>query len=184
MNELVFWFIIVYGGERVVETFWKRKKIHGQVVAPYTLHLLVFAHSTIFLLALYEWSSMQLQTHLELQVILGVSLVGAATVCRSWSIATLGPYHSIHIELREEQRLITSGPYKYLRNPYYVSNAVELIGFPIVAHAQFALLFSLVLYMPALLLRILLEERALKAKFGAVYCHYSSQVPRVLPRFF
>ena len=41
----------------------KRKKIHGQVVAPYTLHLLVFAHSTIFLLALYEWSSTQLQTH-------------------------------------------------------------------------------------------------------------------------
>ena len=79
--------------------FLEKKEDSWPVVAPYTLHLLVFAHSTIFLLALYEWSSTQLQTHLELQVILGVSLVGAATVCRSWSIATLGPYHSIHIEL-------------------------------------------------------------------------------------
>ena len=52
-------------------------------------------------------------------------------------------------------------------------DAVELIVIPIVAHAQFALLFSLVLYiMPALLLRILLEEWALKAKFGAVDRHY------------
>ena len=30
VNELVFWFIIVYGGERVVETFWKRKKIRKE----------------------------------------------------------------------------------------------------------------------------------------------------------
>ena len=184
MNELVFWFIIIYGGERVAETFWKRKKLHGKVVAPYTLHLLILAHSTIFLIALYEFAQMQLQTNLGLQVMLGVLLVGLATVVRNWSIATLGPYHSIHIELREEQRLITSGPYRYLRNPYYISNAVELIGFPIVAHAKFALLISLSLYIPALLIRVFLEEKALKAKFGAPYCHYSSQVPRILPRLF
>ena len=64
-----------------METFWKRKKINGKIVAPYTLYLLVFAHINIFLLVLYEWSSMPSQSHLEVQGILGVSLVVVAIVC-------------------------------------------------------------------------------------------------------
>jgi protein-S-isoprenylcysteine O-methyltransferase Ste14 len=182
MEEFVFWFIVFYGLERLVETFWKRKKIHGHITAHYTLHLLVSTHIIVFIVALYECSERQFQNASVLEFILGLALVGMAIVCRNWSIITLGPYHSIHIEMREEHPLITSGPYRYIRNPYYVSNAAELMGFPIVAHAQLALLFSLFLYMPSLLLRLLLEERALKAKFGALYSEYAARVPGLFPR--
>jgi protein-S-isoprenylcysteine O-methyltransferase Ste14 len=174
--------MIFYGVERLVETFWKRKKINGHITARYTLYLLVSAHIIVFILALYECSKRQYQVASVLELILGLALVVSAMACRNWSIATLGPYHSIHIEVRKEHPLITSGPYEYVRNPYYASNALELVGLPIVAHAQLALLFSLVVYMPSLLLRLLLEERALKAKFRASYCRYASRVPRLFPR--
>jgi methyltransferase len=117
-----------------------------------------------------------------LELMLGLALVLSAMACRNWSIATLGPYHSIHIEVRKEHPLITSGPYHYVRNPYYASSALEPVGLPIVAHAQLPLLFSLLIYMPSLLLRLLLEERALKAKFRESYCCYVSRVPSLFPR--
>jgi isoprenylcysteine carboxyl methyltransferase (ICMT) family protein YpbQ len=167
VKELVFFFIVFYGLERLVETFWKRKKVNGQT-ARYTLYLLGSAHIIVFVSAPCKSSKRQFQTASVLQLIVGLALVVAAMVCRNWSIATLGPYHSLHIEVRKEHPLITSGPYQYVRNPYYISNALELVGFPVVAHAQLALLLSLVIYMPSLLLRLLLEERALKRSFVQV----------------
>jgi protein-S-isoprenylcysteine O-methyltransferase Ste14 len=174
VKELVFFFMVFYGLERLVwKLFGSGRRLMGILLARYTLYLLVSANIIVFVLAVSNCFSPSM---------LGLAPVVAAMVCRNWSIATLGPYHSIHIEVRKEHPLITSGPYQYVRNPYYVSNALELVGFPIVAHAQLALLFSLVVYMPALLLRLLLEERALKAKFGASYCRYATTVPRLFLR--
>jgi hypothetical protein len=41
----------------------------------------------------------QYQRASVLELILGLALAVSAMACRSWSIATLGLYHSIHIEV-------------------------------------------------------------------------------------
>ena len=75
-------------------------------------------------------------------------------------------------------RLITSGAFRYLRNPMYVGLMLLVGGFGI----AFASDWTLVMLVPlALILRngvVLREERYLEAKFGEDYRRYKASVPR------
>ncbi len=80
------------------------------------------------------------------------------------------------------QRLVITGPYRYVRNPMIsgvvfvqFGEALMLLSRP---HATWALTFLVInaLYIP------LLEERQLRQRFGASYDEYCRQVPRLLPR--
>jgi protein-S-isoprenylcysteine O-methyltransferase Ste14 len=175
-------FLVTYGVERVLETFWKREKIQGQILAPHTLPLLVSAHVLLYLVILWDWIGGEAR-----EVSIWVSLVGCLMVVlsaavRNWAVRTLGPYHSIHIEIRAHHELVRSGPYQWVRNPYYVSNMVEVLGLPLVTNVWPAILISMFLYVPVLVLRILSEERALERKFAASFARYKSEVPRIIPR--
>ena len=169
--------------ERVLETFWKRDTIKGEIIAPYTLYLLIGAHVVIFGVIIGEWTLWDNRIHSWVPIYFGIAVVSGAAMCRNWSIHALGQYHSIHIEIRNRQKLITSGPYRFTRNPYYLSNAIEVLGLPLIADARLAFVFSLFLYFPALLLRMTLEEKALRGKFGSLFEDYTRRVPRTLPKF-
>jgi protein-S-isoprenylcysteine O-methyltransferase Ste14 len=75
-------------------------------------------------------------------------------------------------------KLVTSGIYKWLRNPMYVGGTLMLAGLGI----AFASDWMLLLLIPtALLLHfgvVLREERYLEAKFGDEYRRYKARVPR------
>lgn len=103
---------------------------------------------------------------------------------RNWAIKTLGLYHSIHIEIRANHEFIQSGPYRFVRNPYYLSNVIEAVGLPLAANAWFAILLSIFLYIPLLILRMILEERGLEKKFKSSFIDYKERVPRIFPKLF
>lgn len=183
MKQFAFGFLVLYGIARVLETFWKREKIKGMIIAPYTLLLLVVAHVLIFLLIFWEWARGSGHQILWWISSVGMIMVLVSVAGRYWAIKTLGLYHSIHIEVRENHELIQSGPYKFVRNPYYLSNMVEVVGLPLVANAWYAMAVSIFLYIPLLLLRMIVEENALEEKFKAAFVSYKRKVPRVIPKF-
>jgi protein-S-isoprenylcysteine O-methyltransferase Ste14 len=182
MQQFAFWVLVLYGFERTLETFWKRETVKGQVIAPYTLYLLVGTHILVFFAVMAEWSCWQNPNYSLVLVIGGLTILCGATIVRNLAIHSLGIYHSIQIEIRDKHQLVTSGPYHYTRNPYYLSNAVEILAFPLVANAQISMLLAVCLYLPALCLRLVLEERALENKFAGLFLDYKSRVPRVLPK--
>ncbi len=184
MKGLVFLFLVIYGIERILETFWKRKKIQGAIRASYTLPLLVGTCILIYLVIFWELVSRENRQVTWWMTMAGVVMVLASIAGRNWAIKTLGLYHSIHIEIRTNHELIQSGPYRIVRNPYYLSNIVESIGLPIVANAGFAILISVFIYIPLLFFRLTLEEKALEEKFKGSYAAYKKQVPRMLPKIF
>jgi protein-S-isoprenylcysteine O-methyltransferase Ste14 len=181
MNQFVFWCLTLYGLGRILETFWRRKTIKGKIIAPYTLYILVALHSLIFMTVMFEWIESETQTNSLMLVSLGLLSIFGTAVVRNWSIYTLGVYHSIHIEIRDNHQLITNGPYVFMRNPYYVSNAIELIGFPLLAGSFWGIVLSISFYIPCLIFRLMLEEFALEEKFGDSFRAFKSRVPRILP---
>src|SRR5881409_1294803 len=122
MNQLISIFLVVYMIERGLETFWNREKINGEVKAPYTLYLLVGSYILMYLAIFLEWFSRDDRQVSAWISFGGIFLVLLSLMGRNWAIKTLGPYHSVHIEIRSGHELIQSGPYSFVRNPYYFSN--------------------------------------------------------------
>lgn len=182
MQFLILGALLLYVIERILETFWRRHPIQGTIVASYTLYLLVAAHSLVFIATIYEWMNWNDNVYSRGQFVIGLFVIVLALLGRAWSIQTLGPYHSIHIEIRVPHPLITFGPYRFVRNPYYLSNALEIVGLPLLAGSSFGVILALILYWPALWLRMVSEESALQEAIRSPFFEYKLRVPRLLPK--
>ena len=92
---------------------------------------------------------------------------------RQWSIA---------LEIQEEHKLITTGPYRFVRHPMYLGIFIYTMGLMMISLDALVTLFFgfsiLVNYM-----RIPREEQMLIEKFGDEYLEYMKRSGRLLPRF-
>jgi protein-S-isoprenylcysteine O-methyltransferase Ste14 len=84
------------------------------------------------------------------------------------------------VPIRPAEALVLSGPYRYTRNPMYVSLALLTIGCGLLL----ATWWPIVLLVPTLVIVqrfvILPEERYLRRRFGTAYDAYTRQVRRWL----
>jgi protein-S-isoprenylcysteine O-methyltransferase Ste14 len=101
----------------------------------------------------------------------GLPAAGAGLLLRAWAAG----------HLAKNERLATSGPYAYVRNPLYLGTALVAAGLaaasrqPLLA-ALFAVVFALV-YLPA----VELEEQYLRELFPE-YAAYAERVRMLWPR--
>jgi protein-S-isoprenylcysteine O-methyltransferase Ste14 len=96
--------------------------------------------------------------------LLGTTLVVSGTVLRGLGLKTLGRFFSRDVETWENQRIINTGIYKYIRHPAYAGNILQTIGFPLVLNSYFSLLLAF-LTICGFLWRIEVEEEFLCNKF-------------------
>jgi len=82
---------------------------------------------------------------------------------------------------RFPRQLLTEGIYARMRHPRYVQLLIALIGYALFANYLAAYL-AVALWVPGVYLIALLEEKELRARFGALYDEYCRKVPRFLPR--
>ena len=83
-------------------------------------------------------------------------------------------------EAQREGRLATTGLYARVRHPQYVGFVAVLFGFLVQWPTILTLaMFPVLVWMYARLARI--EEREVRARFGAAYDAYAAQVPRFIP---
>lgn len=75
--------------------------------------------------------------------------------------------------------LVTSGPYRYSRNPQYTGWILLLIGAAIAARSPIAMALALAVVL-AMRIWIPHEERHLEEEFGEEYRRYRERVPRFL----
>ena len=76
--------------------------------------------------------------------------------------------------------LVTSGIYRYTRNPMYVGLFLVLLGWAAFLCTAFALLGPLAFVAYIARFQVIPEERVLVAKFGAAYSEYVARVRRWL----
>jgi protein-S-isoprenylcysteine O-methyltransferase Ste14 len=92
-------------------------------------------------------------------------------------------FTSATIEIGEDQRVVSTGPYAFVRHPMYAGGLLLFIGSPVALGSYWGLL-AFVAALPALVWRLLDEERFL-AKNLPGYVEYCAKVRwRLIPGVF
>jgi protein-S-isoprenylcysteine O-methyltransferase Ste14 len=104
-----------------------------------------------------------------LLVLVGIGLAVSAAGRVMKAHTTLDPHGSV-------AEIVTSGPYRFSRNPIYLSFVCLLIGFLFIYRSFWGLILSPVLIMALYQLVIKHEEAYLEKKFGAIYSSYKARV--------
>jgi len=104
-----------------------------------------------------------------------------ASFIRIWAGGTLGGARMMSVHVQTAQ-LITSGPYRHVRNPIYLADILTLAGMGLVVPLPGSLLvwFLLLALYPKLMAY---EEWNLTQNLGQPYRDYCCRVPRLIWRF-
>jgi protein-S-isoprenylcysteine O-methyltransferase Ste14 len=108
-----------------------------------------------------------------------MTVVGALVVV--WSQDALGVQWSLTARLVAQHRLITSGPYAYVRHPRYSAMILMLVGTGIVRTTPLVTGAALALYVIGTLVRIRAEEALMEEAFGVDWDRYRRRVPALVP---
>lgn len=104
-------------------------------------------------------------------LLLGALFVVLGLVLRGWA--------SGHLEKNE--RLATTGPYAYTRNPLYVGSLILAVGFAVAARSWWVALILAIMFVAVYLPVIRGEEQYLTERFPE-FAAYAREVPRLVPR--
>lgn len=99
-----------------------------------------------------------------------------------WVFSNLGNSVSPSVATRREHRLVTSGPYRWVRHPLYSMGMLSYLGFALLSANWFIAVLALAVFV-ILNARLPLEESGLIGKFGDEYRAYMRRTGRFLPRF-
>lgn len=111
--------------------------------------------------------------------ILGFFLFVSGLLYRLWAIRTLGQYYSHIVRKVDGHRVVDTGPYKYIRHPAYAGMILANAGIVIYFLNTVTLIIYLIVFVPAIVLRILIEEKTLNKVEG--YPEFAQTRKRILP---
>jgi protein-S-isoprenylcysteine O-methyltransferase Ste14 len=132
---------------------------------PFLIVMLIFAKPTL-------WS-----------LLIGFLIALVGELIRFWGVGyaggetrTTGPVGG--------SKLVTNGPYAYVRNPLYLGNMLMYLGFGVMSMALFPYfqIIGLIYFFVQYYLIVTLEEDYLSRAFPDVYALYIKHVPRFIPR--
>lgn len=110
--------------------------------------------------------------------------VGLGLICVGllyWMFSSIGQGITHTVATRKEHRLVTSGPYRYIRNPLYTFATTLFLAFAFVTDIWFFAGMA-VLAIVALAIRLPNEEAHLIAMFGDDYRNYMKTTGAFLPK--
>ncbi len=165
---------------RMVELRAKRDTIPGQVRETRTLTWFVATGTLMLVGAMGEffWRKPEWNT---VTFVLGWACGLGSFALRRSAIAALGKFWSLHVEIRESHQFVQAGPFRWMRHPTYFSMILELLSAAFILQAPLTLAVVMLLFVPALVERVRLEETALVEKFGDAYRAYQRSTPAVIP---
>jgi protein-S-isoprenylcysteine O-methyltransferase Ste14 len=110
----------------------------------------------------------------------GAVIVFLALVNDVWCFRTLSRHQTTILPHRAASFLVTEGPFRFSRNPIYISHVALIFGLGLFLGSPFTLLLTPVLVIGLTKLAIEPEERHLLGKFGDDYRSYMARTRRWL----
>jgi protein-S-isoprenylcysteine O-methyltransferase Ste14 len=111
----------------------------------------------------------------------GVIVMWIGLAARVWAVAALGGAFRTTVEVDPDQRVVTTGPYRWIRHPSYAGLLLLVGGYGLVAGNWLSTAACLVLPLPALAWRIHVEEAELINVLGDAYRVYQTRSSRLVP---
>ncbi len=125
-----------------------------------------------------EWATVALPACVRW---LGAAMALMGVPLLAWTFRTLGLNLTDTVATRANSFLVTGGPYRFVRHPFYVTVFLFLGGLSVVS-ALWPTMAAMVLVLVLLALRTPLEEKKLIERFGDAYADYAAKTPRYVPR--
>jgi len=123
----------------------------------------------------FGWSQVPIYAALAGDILVATGFYGIFLVYRE------NTFTSATIELAQDHRVISTGPYAIVRHPMYASGSLFLLGTPLALGSYWGLA-PFAATMPFLIWRLVDEERFLAQRLPG-YADYQKQVPyRLIPR--
>lgn len=169
---------------------WRARKTQGQVDyregklntalraligAVFFLGVFVYIVRPQFL----AWAELPLPPWLQW---LGAALGMVSLPLLAWTQQALGSDFSTTLHVRREHRLVTSGPYYYVRHPMYAALFLSMAAILLLTRNWLVGGVPLVGLCVVVFLRVEREERVMIEKFGDAYRDYVKHTGRFLPR--
>jgi protein-S-isoprenylcysteine O-methyltransferase Ste14 len=141
-----------------------------------TCELYAIGQAAVFLSALWFTSAWRSPNLFHL---LGVILFLGGITYRLWAIKTLGKYYSHIVREVDAHQIVDSGPYRHIRHPAYAGMILANLGIVIFFFNLITLILFLLILIPAIILRILIEEKTLFRIGG--YGKFAQNRQRLIP---
>jgi len=116
-------------------------------------------------------------------LIIGGILVALGLAFAQWSIYMQFTHgRGTPLPMIPTQRLITTGPFRYCRNPMTLGTILAYLGLSIAAATTVGILIVVALATLLLLYLKRMEEKELAERFGEEYLAYKREVPFIIPK--
>ena len=111
----------------------------------------------------------------------GVAIGAVTPFLLAWTLSTLGPNLTDTVVTRQAHTLVTRGPYRWVRHPFYDCMALFVLSLGLIAANWFMLAAGIAVF-ALLAARTRIEEEKLLARFGDSYRAYLERTGRFVPR--
>jgi protein-S-isoprenylcysteine O-methyltransferase Ste14 len=111
----------------------------------------------------------------------GIVLMLAGIVFRQYSIWVLGRFFSTSVRILSDHRMVTNGPYHFIRHPSYTGALLTFVGLGLASRTLGGTTLIVALFGLVYGYRIDVEEKALKTEFGQAYVDYAKKTKRLIP---
>jgi protein-S-isoprenylcysteine O-methyltransferase Ste14 len=117
----------------------------------------------------------------NLHIMAGTIITWSGIFLRYWAIRTLGTCFRTVIVVLENQPVIKTGPYKWIRHPSYMGAILIFSGLAITFGNFAGIIIVNVLVTMGYYWRIIIEEKVLLSSFGQEYLDYIKQTKKLVP---
>lgn len=113
---------------------------------------------------------------------IGTACILGGVLLRATAVLTLKKAFTLSVQTTDEQHIIQSGVYHFIRNPAYSGSILSLIGVALAFRNIISTLVILVLCLICYSIRIRVEERALAKQFPEEFSQYCERIRyRLIP---
>lgn len=111
----------------------------------------------------------------------GIFLMALGLFLRVYSVWILGNSFTPTVQVASEQKIVQTGPYRYIRHPAYAGTMLGIFGISVAFRSPLAILAALLILAAAYGYRIMIEEKVLEESFGPEYQEYETRTWRLIP---
>ena len=110
----------------------------------------------------------------------GIAVTAAGLLFAVWARVHLGKYWSAMITLKDEHKLIRTGPYRFVRHPIYTGVLIMSFATALV-ESRLAGFVGVLLMFASFWIKLDIEERLMLQQFPERYAAYKQRVKRIIP---
>ena len=134
------------------------------------------------LATVYLFPSMTIVWQPRLIFVTGIAFLLFGGVIRQYAVRTLDDYFTSTVKTHENQQVVDTGPYQWVRHPSYTGGLLEYSGIGLVLGNWVGLIAIVSPLVVAYVYRIRIEERTLSEELGEPYQRFLDRTPyRLVP---